>query len=247
VLFPQAACLATLLFEGYPAVQPIAWPLAGFATLVLAWGGLAGCTLARAPSPGRFRAGPPTTVYVARRKWHIDVGFAAADLGPLAFAGAEFPESKYVFFGFGDRHYLLAKNHDAPVLSGALWPGPGLVLLTTLRGTPAAAFGPSQVIEMELSAAQARAIQTFIRSSIANSAEDVPAPYDKGPYEGSLYYSASVRYSAFHTCNTWAAEALSRGDVRVRARGVIFASQLWRQVRKLAAAEPARLAAPQSP
>jgi hypothetical protein len=175
------------------------------------------------------------------------VGFATDDLGPLAFAGAEFSGSKYVFFGFGDRHYLLAKNHDAPVLSGALWPGPGLMLLTALQGTPAAAFGRSQVIEIELSRTQARAVQTFIRSSIADSVAYVPAPYDKGPYEGSLYYAASARYSAFHTCNTWAAEALRRGDLSVRSRGVIFATQLWSQVRKLRHRIPVSLLAPQSP
>jgi hypothetical protein len=175
------------------------------------------------------------------------VGFATPDLGPLAFAGAEFSGSKYVFFGFGDRHYLLAKRRDAPVLSGALWPGPGLILLTALQGTPAAAFGASQVIEIELSGTQIRALQSFILGSIADSASGAPAPYDKGPYQGSLYYTASARYSAFHTCNTWAAEVLRKGDVPVRSRGVIFASQLWSQVRKLAASNPVSLIAPQSP
>jgi hypothetical protein len=206
------------------------------------------------------------TIYVVRRKWHIDVGFAASDLGPplasadgkepigsaddrkppgsadqrnplgsaddmrpLAFARAEFPAANYMFFGFGDRHYLLAKHHNAPVLSGALWPGPALILLTALQGTPAAAFGDSHVIELQLSAPHARAVQSFIRGSISNL-----APYAKGPYEGSLYFAASTRYSAFHTCNTWAAEALQAGDVPVRSRGVIFASQLWSPVRTLA-------------
>jgi hypothetical protein len=231
-----------------PALRSIAslgLVAAGFAAVAVVGGSLAGCTLTRTPAPDRSRAEPSTTVYVVRRKWHIDVGFATADLGPLASVSAEFPGARYVFFGFGDRHYLLAKNHDAPVLSGALWPGPGLILLTALQGAPAAAFGSSQVIEIELSAAQARAVQSFIRGSIAD-----PAPYAKGPYEGGLYYAASGRYSAFHTCNTWAAEALRAGDVPVRSRGVIFASQLWSQVRKLAHAStgaPASIPAPQSP
>ncbi len=205
---------------------------AGFAAAMLAGGSLAGCTLARPPPSegraGQERAEPTTTIYVARRKWHIDVGFAAADLGPLTPVSAEFPAAKYLFFGFGDQHYLVAKSRNAPVLLGALWPGPALILLTSLQGTPAQAFGESQVVELELSTAQARAIQSFIRSSIAD-----PAPYAKGPYEGSLYYAARQRYSAFHTCNTWAAETLRAGDVPVRAGGVIFAGQLWSQLRKL--------------
>jgi hypothetical protein len=220
---------------------------AGFAALAFMGGSLAGCTLTRAPTPGRPRAEPAITLYVVRRKWHIEIGFAAADLGPLASASAEFPGARYVFFGFGDRHYLLARKHDAPVLSGALWPGSALILLTALQGSPAQAFGDSQVVELALSTAQARAVQSFIRDSIAN-----PAPYAKGPYEGSLYYAASARYSAFHTCNTWAAEALRAGDVPVRSSGVIFAGQLWSQVLKLARADasrgvPASVPAPQSP
>lgn len=219
--------------------------IAGFAALAFAWGGLTGCTLTPAPTPGRARAGPATTVYVVRRKWHIDVGFAAADLGPLAFVSVEFPAAKYLFFGFGDRHYLLARNHDAPVLSGALWRGPALILLTALPNTPAAAFGGSQVVGLELSAAQVRAVQSFIRGSIAD-----PAPHATGPYQGSLYYAASTRYSAFHTCNTWAAEALRAGDVPVRSRGVIFARQLWSQLGKFAQPptnSSASIVAPQTP
>ena len=215
---------------------------AGFATAMFAGGSLGGCTLAPPAPTGARHAGqelaePPTTVYVARRKWHIDIGFAAADLGPLAPVSAEFPAAKYLFFGFGDRHYLLAKDHHSPSLLAALWPGPALILVTSIEGLPAQAFGETQVVELSLSTVQAREIESFIRSSMAD-----PAPYAKGPYEGSLYYAARQRYSASHTCNTWAAEALRAADVPVRSRGVLLAGQLWSQVRKLAK-HPSRKAA----
>jgi Protein of unknown function (DUF2459) len=242
----RAAALRSIATLG--SIASLRLVAAGFAAAAFAWGSLAGCTLTRVPAPSRSRAEPASTVYVVRRKWHIEVGFAAADLGPLASVSAEFPGAKYVFFGFGDRHYLLARNHEAPVLSGALWPGPALILLTALRDTPAAGFGGSQVVALELSAAQTRAVQSFIRGSIAELGPYAPAPYAKGPYEGSLFYAASARYSAFHTCNTWAAEALLAGDVPVRSRGVIFASQLWSQVGKLAqdsTAAPASIPAPE--
>lgn len=173
-------------------------------------------------------------VYLVRRKWHIDVGFAAADLGaPLESLGARFPGATYVFFGFGDRRYLLAKHRNAPVLLGALWPGPGLVLMTAIEGSPQAAFGASQVIEFQVPSKDVVAAQTFVRASIA-STDSTP-----GPYEDSLYFGALARYSALHTCNTWAAETLKSAGLPFRSQGVLFAGQLWASALKFASRENA--------
>jgi Protein of unknown function (DUF2459) len=199
-----------------------------------------------------------TTVYLARRKWHIDVGFAAADLeAPLSSLTREFPGASYLFFGFGDRHYLLAKNKSAPNMLGALWPGAGILLVTALKGAPAQAFGASQVIEIRVPSADAQRVQMFIWDSLSGGTTDrssTVTPYANGPYAGSLYYSALPRYSALHTCNTWAAQALQAGGLGVPTKGVIFAGRLWRRARRLAAAHspdaadspPARLT-PSSP
>jgi hypothetical protein len=75
------------------------------------------------PSPAQPSPAPQDSavIYVARRGWHVDIGFAAADLQPpLKSLMDEFPGAQYLFFGFGDRHYLLAKNRGAPVLLAAL-------------------------------------------------------------------------------------------------------------------------------
>ena len=114
------------------------------------------------------------------------------DLGPpLAFIARRFPRAKYLFFGFGDRHYLLSRHKGGSTLSGALMPGPGLILVTAIENSPARAFGSSHVLELGISAAEAAAAQSFVRRSLAADAAltDVP-PLAEGPYEGSLYYSA---------------------------------------------------------
>ena len=194
---------------------------------------LAGCTTAVSvkPTARDDATGSPVTVYVARRKWHIDVGFAAADLDPsLRPVKAEFPAAKYLFFGFGDRHYLLTTSKTTPLLLRALWPGPALLLVTAIKDPPEFAFGPSQLLRLELSAVQAHAIQSFIRASIPDA--DL-APLAAGPYADSAYYRASHSYSALYTCNTWAAEALRAGGERIHSRGVIFAGQLWHQLIRL--------------
>lgn len=200
--------------------------------------GLAGVALAScaatstAPAAARLLpSGPSVIVYLARRRWHVDVGFAATDLQPsLAPVAKAFPAAKYLFFGFGDRQYLLAGGRKSPSMLRALWPGPAVLLVTAVND-PDGAFGASQVIELALRPDQSRALQAFIRASMAGAALTPLAP---GPYDDSTFYAAGPRYSAWHTCNTWAAEALAAGGEPIRARGVILAGQLWSQARRLA-------------
>ncbi len=118
---------------------------------LLVFASLAACSSlpVPAPVPAGADTGKTVTVYVARRNWHMDVGFAAADLDPsLAPVTTQFATARYLFFGFGDRHYLMTRNKNAPLVLRALWPGPALVLVTALENTPAQAFGPSQVIRI---------------------------------------------------------------------------------------------------
>jgi hypothetical protein len=179
-------------------------------------------------------------IYVVRRSWHIDIGFAAADLQPpLNAVAAQFPGVRYLFFGFGDRHYLLAKNRNAPVLLAALWPGRGMILATALTSSPQEAFGTTHVVALVVTEKQARETQAYVwRSLDKHSAEQESGgsgikPYAAGPYEGSLYFAATLTYSAFRTCNTWAAESLRAAALPIHSAGVIFAGQLWTQVRRL--------------
>jgi uncharacterized protein (TIGR02117 family) len=177
-----------------------------------------------------------TTLYVARRGWHIDIGFAVSDLAPpLAALAADFPDSQYVFFGFGDRRYLTSKNKNFPSMLAALWPGAGMVLATALLLTPEQAFGAVHVIRLAISTAQAKEAQGFVWNSLAKDSA-VVSVYAKGPYEGSLYYSALPTYSAVYTCNTWVAEALKTTGLPIHSFGVVFAAQLWAQLRHIEAA-----------
>ena len=212
--------------------------------LALLWLPYAGAAQDVAPQDSGAGAGAGSAksavIYVVRRGWHIDIGFAAADLQPpLNAVAAQFPEVRYLFLGFGDQHYLLAKDRNAPVSLGALWPGPGMILATALASSPQAAFGTTHVAALFVTEKQARDTQAFVwRSLDKQSAEQETGgngiqPYAAGPYEGSLYFAATPRYSAFHTCNTWVAESLRAAALPIHSTGVIFAGQLWSQVRRL--------------
>jgi hypothetical protein len=179
------------------------------------------------------RADVRTTIFVARRGWHIDIGFRTLDIQErLISLSAPFARSQYLFFGFGDRHYLVAKNKNFPGLLAALWPGAAVVLVTALAGSPEEAFGSEHVIRLTVSSAAAQAAQTFVWNSLRTQ-NNAPAFSGKGPYAGSLFIGAVPKYSAVHTCNTWAAEVLRAADLSVHSHGVVFAAQLWPQVRRL--------------
>ncbi|HEY6483489.1 MAG TPA: DUF2459 domain-containing protein [Steroidobacteraceae bacterium] len=184
------------------------------------------------------------TVFLIRRRWHLEIGFYAADLGaPLDAIRASLPDARFITFGFGDRHYLEARERDVPNLLAALWPGAGLILATSLRVTPQQAFGEGNVVALQLDPSRGRAAQQFIWQSLARNDRTL-RPQAPGPYPDTFYFASSQRYSAIHTCNTWAAEALQAAAVPVHSVGVLFAWQLWMQVRGLRAA---RLPQPPSP
>ncbi len=131
-------------------------------------------------------------VFVARRGWHIDIGFAAADLEPpLNSLAAQFPGVKYLFFGFGDQQYLLAKSHNAPVLLGALWPGRGMLLATGLSAPPQDAFGAAHVVLLAVTPQQLHDAQAYVWQTLNEKSAAKPAA--RGPYDGSLYFAAAPK------------------------------------------------------
>jgi hypothetical protein len=203
---------------------------------------LSDCSTGRAglvADPRASIAGAEATIYVVKRAWHVDIGFAAKDLDvPLASLLDTYPKAQYLLFGFGDREYLIAKGPKPLRLLEALWPGPGVVLVTGLRVTPQSAFGDSNVVGVKVTAAQARRAQSFVWSSL--SAHDAAAtPMMIGPYQGSLYYPSPQRYSLLHTCNTWVAQALASAGLPIRSSGVALAGQLWHQLGGLPRTETA--------
>jgi hypothetical protein len=204
---------------------------------------------ARAAALVQGLAARPTDgeLFVIKRGWHIDIGFAVQSLTPpLRAVRAQMPAANYLLFGFGDRRYLTARSQRLDALIAALRPGAALVLLTGLTQTPQVAFGAHAVRTLPLAPWQMQAVQQFVWQTLAHS-RGVLQPVQSGPYADSTYLAAVPRYSGLHTCNSWAAQGLAAAGLPVHTRGVVFAWQLWGQLPRLQrSAVPLRAATPGS-
>jgi uncharacterized protein (TIGR02117 family) len=200
-------------------------------TLVLA---LTGCETTVPPQPP---VKPATRISVAERGWHTDLCVATRDAGDwvnalaLGFDGAQF-----LCFGFGERQYIVSREHDFFTMLSALLPSEGALLMTVLRAPPSEAFGPENVVELGVSGEGLAALQQFLRDSVQIDPRGRPIRFGEGPYVGSVFFGATETYDGLYTCNTWTAHGLRSAGLPLDQR-VLFAGAVMRQARELAASE----------
>jgi uncharacterized protein (TIGR02117 family) len=178
----------------------------------------------------------PSEIAVVERWRHTDIALPAEALtGPAASLKQAFPGLAFVVFGFGDRAYLMSREVTIGQTIAALFPGPGVILVTALRAAPGAAFGPANVVTLRLDCPQRTALLAFINDSLSHGEGGALQRLGDGPYPGSAFYATDLVYDLLYDCNRWTAEALAAAGLPVTARGVILASQVSAQVRPLAA------------
>jgi uncharacterized protein (TIGR02117 family) len=197
--------------------------------------GLAGCA-APPPSPD-LTEGPKTeTVYLVQRGWHTDIGMTADQFGaPLGRLRSVFPGVKVALFGFGERAYLMHRQHGFADMVAALIPGPGALLVTALSVRPGYAFPSQDVVVLHVSARGLARLNEFIAGSFEWTQDGAPRAIADGPYPGSVFYASTTRYSGVFTCNTRTAEGLQSAGLPIRAAGTLFAGEVAGRARAVAA------------
>lgn len=201
--------------------------------------GMAATALAACSTPALVTASPPPvggqSVAVIERGWHTDIGLPVDQLpAPLARLALDYPGAQVLVFGFGDRAFYMAREENLGQALAALFPGPGVILLTALRVPAPEAFGPDHVVVLHLSPAGFDALSAYVWQALAQQADGAPLRIGDGPYPGSAFYAASQTYDALFDCNAWTARALSSGGLPIDPHGVLFASQLMSQARHVA-------------
>jgi uncharacterized protein (TIGR02117 family) len=170
-------------------------------------------------------------VYVISGGWHTELGLPQAEIvGPLATLKQDFPGAEYVVFGWGAHDYYMARNPGIADLLRAAAPGPAVMLIIPLPMAPEAFFGAANTFVIPVSQDGVQRLSQFLSSYLEVDKEKSFRRIGYGPYPQSAFYASARTYNLGHTCNTWTAEGLRVAGLSVSTAGVIFASQVLKQL-----------------
>lgn len=198
---------------------------------------LAACATSELPpTPAAGQGG--MSLAVVDRGWHTDVALPVEGMpAPLAGLAKSYPGTRFLVFGFGDRDYYMSRETTLGQTFSAMFPGPGVLLVTALSRPPEEAFGRDQVVRLTVSPVGFDKIVAFLWQAFDTTGGTAPLRLGDGPYPGSTFYASSQTYDAFRNCNTWTAQALASGGLPIDPDGIVFAGQVMDRVRPLANAQ----------
>jgi uncharacterized protein (TIGR02117 family) len=173
------------------------------------------------------------TVFVTSNGWHTDIGIARADIPEGRIPeGADFPDARYLQFGWGDKNYYTEPDPGLGTTLGAAFPGPAVVHLAGLAAPPNEVFREIEQITLTLDEAKFVRLVDYLHASFERGGQARVASSGPGVYGFSRFYPATGEFHLFNTCNTWTARVLAHAGLDVKAAGVQEADEVMRQLQK---------------
>ena len=214
-------------------------PLSLFATVLLA-ALLSGCASNDACYAPTTPQESLRSVYVIKRAWHTGVAVAAADWPNRNWSVlADFPDSRYLEFGWGD-----ARFYQAPADEETWWlarraaffsTGSAVHVIGFNHTTPEALLA-DEVVEVRLSADGLRKLTASIEAEFK---EKTPRSFGVpllGPPEPNKFYYARRRFFFPRMCNWWTSKRLHDGGCPIAAWSVVSANRVIGEAKGFASA-----------
>ena len=176
------------------------------------------------------------SVYVIKRAWHTGIAIAATDWPNQDWSVLrDFPDSRYLEFGWGDARFYQAEEES-------FWLGIRAAFFSTSSAIHVIGFNrpatdallADEVIEVRVSAEGLRQLAQSIQQEfaqtepVANGAalNATPAPNE--------FYSAKRRFFFPRMCNWWTARRLEEASCPIAAWSVVSANRIIREARGFA-------------
>ncbi len=190
---------------------------------------------AHAPPPSQIYLDAKNVIFVTSNGWHSSIVVAKVDLPPDRLPEtADFPEARFLEFGWGDAEYYPAKDATVGMaLRAALVPTPAVVHMAGLPVEPARRYPRAEVVSLPIDDENFGRLVDFVATSFERSGAARVVATGPGLYATSRFYPAKGSFHLFNTCNTWTARALAAAGFEVSASGTSRAEALMQQVRAL--------------
>lgn len=179
----------------------------------------------------------PARGEATRQVWLVGNGFHSAiairtnDLpGGREMSGD--PRADELLIGWGDADFFRRKINPWTVLAAICWPTPSILHVVPVRGSVAARFPRSDVIELTLPRSRHRALCAELDAAFARDARGRRIFVQRGYFAASRFYAGRESFYFPKMCNLWVAQKLQHAGVPVFSPTAFFAGELTRQAGK---------------
>ena len=191
---------------------------------------------------GADTANAMRSIYVVRRGSHTGIALRADDWpdrkGRLL---EDFPDARYLEFGWGDAAYYQAQEKTLGMtLAAVFWPTDSVMEVIGLDALSMQRTEDYEAIQVLLSDAGWRALSASIAGSFAGDAITPTGTVLTTAAGESRFYRARGHFYFPRMCNRWTAERLKAASCPIQAWSVVTASRVMREARRFGANPVAR-------
>jgi uncharacterized protein (TIGR02117 family) len=178
---------------------------------------------------------PTVRVFVVVHRWHSGVALPRAALAPAILPEvADFPDSDYLEFGWGDRDYYEGKRGAWVILKAALWPRPGVLHVASCIGRVVTCFPYSRIVSLDMPYSALQRVSERLGDSFQRDAQPKAASLGPGLYGESRFYPSREKFYLLKTCNAWTAGLLQVAGYPIRPASSLTVDAVVKQLKPYA-------------
>ena len=178
------------------------------------------------------------SIYIVKRGGHTGVAIAAADWPNRSWTLlADFPNSDYLEFGWGDERFYQAEPETLWLgTRAALWPTSSVIHVIGVRSPIAENILADEIAEVRISVDGLRLMAESIEQEFAQATPTATPVSLRAAPKPNHFYSARGKFFFPRMCNWWIASRLAEASCPIQPWSVVLAPRVMREARSFESA-----------
>jgi uncharacterized protein (TIGR02117 family) len=174
-------------------------------------------------------------VYLISTGWHVGIAVPVDNILKRNLPESlSFPNASFLEISWGEKHFYQAPNPSfAMAFNALLTSSPSVIHLYGFSNGVNLVFEKAEIIKINLNDRNYSKLLNFIHKSFTRNANGSSRLEGPGLYgiKNSRFYTANGKFHLLNTCNTWAANAITKAGVEVDFQNIVTAEGLMSEVR----------------